>query len=441
MTLADDQRTGPTQVAPRFSGASPSEAVAGGGLLSRRAVLTGAVVAGALSAVPARAGKPDWSEAAKPWQKQPGRPFSRYGQPSVHVKEIERSVTLREGDVAPGNGSSFTPLHLLRGTLTPNGLHFERHHNGVPDIDPDHHRLVIHGLVDRPLRFDFDALLRYPMVSRTVFIECSGNSFRNTFPKVQEVPCGDIHGLISTAEWTGVPLSTLLAEAGVRAQAKWVIAEGADAATMARSIPLAKALDDVLVAFYQNGEPLRPEQGFPMRLVLPGYEGNMSIKWVHRLELTEVPLHARDETSHYTDLLPDGRALQFTFPMGVKSVITQPSAGWDLQGPGYYDVSGLAWTGAGRVTKVEVSADGGATWAEAELQGTPPRHGVVRFRIPWRWDGKPTTLASRATDETGAVQPDRATWIARYGATQRYHYNAIQHWAVDAEGRLRNVYA
>ena len=438
--MSDTTRAKAARIATRFTESSHPRPVAGGGLLTRRAVLRGAVAAAASVVGAAHAEVPAWAAPADPWQKRPGRPPSRAGQPSVHAKEIERTVYTREGDLAPGNGGSFTPLHLLRGTITPSALHFERHHNGIPDIDPDHHRLTLHGLVERALQFDIDTLQRYPMVSRTLFIECSGNSFRHTVAKPAQVTCGEIHGLLSNSEWTGVPLGLLLDEAGVKPEGRWVIAEGADAATMARSIPLSKCLDDVLVALYQNGEPLRPEQGYPVRLVIPGFEGNMSVKWLRRLEVADGPLHARDETSHYTDLLPDGKALQFTFPMGVKSVITQPSPGWDLQGPGYYDVSGLAWTGAGRVEKVEVSADNGATWAEAELQGPALPYAVVRFRIPWRWDGTPVVLASRATDETGAVQPERVDWLRRYGPTQRYHCNAIQRWAVDAEGRLANVY-
>jgi sulfane dehydrogenase subunit SoxC len=282
--------------------------------------------------------------------------------------------------------------------------------------------------------------MRYPMVSRTLFIECSGNSFRNTSQELPQVTCGEIHGLISCSEWTGVPLALLLEEAGIDARAKWLVAEGADAATMARSIPMAKALDDAMVALWQNGERLRPEQGYPMRLVLPGFEGNMGIKWLHRIKATEGPMHARDETSHYTDLLPDGKALQFTFPMGVKSVITQPSPGWALQGRGFYEISGLAWSGADRIAKVEVSADGGKTWAGAELQEPVLAKALTRFRLAWNWNGAPTVLMSRATDQKGETQPTRTAWLQRYGTNQRYHYNAMQAWQVESDGKLRNVH-
>lgn len=424
---------------PRFEAASDDARAAGGGLLTRRAFLRGAVALGMGGVLTAHAAD-EHLAAAKPWQKRAGRPFSAYGQPSRFEQGVERSIVRLYGPIAPGNGASFTPLHRLQGTLTPSGLHFERHHHGVADIDPAQHRLVIHGLVRRPLAFSLDRLIRYPMTSRTCFIECSGNSFPNVAAEAPQLTCGEIHGLVSCSEWTGVPLSVLLDEAGIQPDAEWVVAEGADAATMARSIPIDKALDDVLVALWQNGERLRPEQGYPLRLVLPGYEGNMGIKWLHRIKLTRAPVHARDETSHYTDLLPDGKALQFTFVMGVKSVITQPSPGWRLQGPGYYEISGLAWSGAGRVRSVDISADGGATWAAAELQEPVLSQSLTRFRLPWKWDGGPTVLMSRATDEADRVQPARSAWLARYGAGQRYHYNAIQGWGVDAQGRLANVH-
>lgn len=425
---------------PRFAAVTDTTPAAGGGLLTRRAMLKGMVALGAGAAIPAHAADAHLS-GAQPWQQTPGRPFSGYGKPSTHEKGVERAIVQLYGAIAPGNGASFTPLHRLRGTITPAGLHFERHHNGVADIDPQRHRLLIHGLVKRPLKFTPDRLMRYPMVSRTLFIECSGNSYPNTLPEPPQLTCGEIHGLVSCSEWTGVPLASLIEETGLDPQAKWIIAEGADAATMARSIPIDKALEDAIVALWQNGERLRPEQGYPMRLVLPGYEGNMGIKWLHRLKLAAAPMHARDETSHYTDLLPDGKALQFTFAMGVKSVITQPSPGWALHGRGYYEITGLAWSGADRIEKVEISADGGRTWAAAELQEPVLAQSLTRFRLPWSWNGARTLLMSRATDRRGQTQPTREAWLQRYGAQQRYHYNAIQAWKVNEDGTLANVYA
>lgn len=353
---------------------------------------------------------------------------------------MKRGVFQPFGAVAPGTGASFTPLQSLDGTITPNGLHFERHHNGVPDIDPAQHRLLIHGLVKRPLFFSVDALLRYPMVSRICFIECGGNSFRNTLPEPAQVPCGMIHGLLSCSEWVGVPLATLLAEAGVDTKGKWILAEGADSATMSRSIPMEKVLDDALIALYQNGETIRPEQGYPMRLLLPAWLGNMNVKWLRRVKVTDGPTHTRDETSHYTDLKPDGKARQFTYVMEVKSVITHPSGGMTMHGPGFYQISGLAWSGRGRIAKVEVSADGGQSWAEAALQGPVLPQSLTRFRIPWQWNGGPAMLQSRATDEKGHVQETHKDWAAHYSPANRYHCNAIQTWHVTDEGSVRNVY-
>ncbi|MCU0869612.1 MAG: sulfite dehydrogenase [Burkholderiales bacterium] len=414
--------------------------VAGNGLLSRRAFLRGGVAVGAGALATAVHAADAAPRAVQPWQQVPGAALAPTGAPSPFEPALERKVASLFGASTPGNGVAWTPLERLHGTITPSAVHFERHHHGVPDIDPARHRLLIHGLVRHALRFDVEHLLRYPMVHRQVFIECSGNSFPNAGATAPDLTCGQIHGLVSCSEWSGVPLALLLDEAGIKPSAKWIVAEGADAATMARSIPLSKALDDAIVALWQNGERLRPSQGYPVRLVLPGWEGNMQIKWLQRIAVTDGPQHTRDETSHYTDLLADGRALQFTFVMGVKSVITHPSPGWLLTAPGYHDVSGLAWSGSGRIARVEVTADGGATWADAELQGTAAPFGFVRFRLPWRWDGGPAVLASRATDTDGRVQPTRADWIARYAPNQRYHLNAVQAWRVDEFGELRNVF-
>ena len=424
----------------------PSKGVAGAVLTDRRSflargvTLAGAAVAGGLTSASAARAADSMAPAMMPWQLIPGQPFRAYGQPSRFEEPVKRGVFQPFGAVAPGTGASFTPLQSLDGTITPNGLHFERHHNGVPDIDPAQHRLLIHGLVKRPLFFSVDALLRYPMVSRICFIECGGNSFRNTLPEPPQVPCGMIHGLLSCSEWVGVPLATLLAEAGVDTKGKWILAEGADSATMSRSIPMEKVLDDALIALYQNGETIRPEQGYPMRLLLPGWLGNMNVKWLRRIKVTDGPTHTRDETSHYTDLKPDGKARQFTYVMEVKSVITHPSGGMTMHGPGFYQISGLAWSGRGRIIKVEVSADGGQSWAEAALQGPVLPQSLTRFRIPWQWNGGPAMLQSCATDEKGHVQETHKEWAAHYSPANRYHCNAIQTWHVTDEGSVRNVY-
>jgi sulfane dehydrogenase subunit SoxC len=415
------------------------EVVAGNGLLHRRLFLTqGAALLGGvtlLSAGPASA-EP---LAVPPWMKVPGAHMSAYGQPSRHEGTVQRVVGGTPN--VQGSGVSLTPHHRLHGTITPNSLHFERHHSGVPDIDPDQHRLLIHGAVRRALTFDVASLLRYPTVTRIQFLECAGNSGQNLNPTAPQAPAGVIHGLMSCSEWTGVPLSILLDEAQVERGAEWVLAEGADAAAMSRSVPLAKLMDDAIVALYQNGERLRPENGYPLRLFLPGWEGNMSVKWLRRLKVVSEPTMTRDETSHYTDVLLNGKALILTYPMEVKSIITSPSTGLSLRGPGLYEITGLAWSGLGRVRRVEVSADGGRTWAEAALGEPVLPKSFTRFRMAWRWDGGPAVLMSRAVDESGAVQPTRASLVTERGERPNYHNNAIQAWAVAGSGEVSNVYA
>ena len=405
-----------------------------------RGVAVGAVASGALGVTTAKA------QAAQavpsggvPWQSVPGTPAGGYGQPSAFEKTA-RYIVQPYGEVAPGTGPTFTPIESLEGTITPSGLHFVRNHNGVPTIDPAQHRLLLHGLVKRPLVFTMADLLRYPTVSRTYFLECAGNSSRALTPQPLQIPAGGLHGMVSCSEWTGVPLSLLLREAGVDASASWVLAEGADAVGMSRSVPLEKALDDAMVALYQNGERLRPEQGYPMRLLLPGWEGNMNVKWLRRLKLTAGPTQTRDETSKYTDPLPDGMARQFTFEMGVKSVITRPSSGIKLAGTGFYEISGIAWSGAGRIAKVAVSADGGATWQEAALQGEALPKSLVRFRAPWVWNGSPALLQSRATDERGNTQPTRQGFVSAYANDNRFHNNSVVTWQVNVDGSVKNVY-
>src|SRR5437870_123155 len=313
-----------------------------------------------------------------PWMKSPGAGFNEYGVPSKHESKVTRTL-IRSQPGTTGSGAARTPLEALDGTLTPSGLHFERSHSGVPDIDPDKHRLLIHGLVKRPLIFTMDALLRYPMVSRMHFIECSGNSrvMYNATPPT--LTCGQMHGLVSCSEWTGVPLRLLLAEAGADPSAPWLLAEGADAAAMSRSVPMAKAMDDAFLALYQNGERLRPENGYPVRLFLPGYEGNMNVKWLRRLKVMPTPTMTKDETSKYSDLQADGKSLMFTYPMEVKSVITRPSPGVPLRGAGVHEISGLAWSGNGAIRHVDVSTDGGRTWTRATLASPVLPKALTRF--------------------------------------------------------------
>jgi sulfane dehydrogenase subunit SoxC len=406
--------------------------------LARSAVVVGAAAAG-FNATVAQAAE-EVLPALPKWMRSPGTPMRGYGQPSKFEEPVKRFVAQPYGAIAPGVGPSFTPLESLNGTITPSGLHFERHHNGVPDINRSEHRLLIHGMVQRPLVFTMEALARYPLTSRMCFIECSGNSGRNTAPKPPQVACGMIHGLVGCSEWTGVPLALLLHEAGIDTRASWLLAEGADAAAMSRSVPLEKALDDALIALYQNGERLRPEQGYPVRLLLPGWEGNMNVKWLRRIKVTDTPTHTKDETSRYSELMPEGKARQFTFEMGVKSVITQPAAGLRMQTAGDYEISGVAWSGAGKIRRTEVSVDGGESWREAVLQEPVLSKSVTRFRLPWRWNGERALLQSRATDEKGNVQPQRAIWLAQYAPGQRFHNNMIQTWAIETDGSINNVF-
>lgn len=407
--------------------------VAGGGLLDRRLFLRKGLILATASGAPSALAAPD-----TPWLNTPGAPFSSYGQPSAH----ERLTTRRIGAnrAVPGNGVSFTPLEELEGIVTPNGLHFERHHNGVPQIDPARHTLTLFGRVRQPLVFDVKSLLRYPMRSRMLFIECGGNSNAGWHREPIQRSAGSVHGLISCAEWTGVPVSILLEEAGVDADALWVIAEGADAGAMNMSVPLAKMRDDCLIGLYQNGERLRPEQGYPMRLIVPGWEGVLHVKWLQRLEVSREPVMSRNETSKYTELQPSGKARQFTFTMDCKSLITSPSHGQTLKQPDIYQIVGLAWSGHGRIARVDVSADGGRSWAPAALEPPVQPRCLTRFRIPWRWDGKPTVLKSRAVDDKGHVQPERADLIAARGRAGYFHYNGIVSWAVEDDGLVSHTY-
>jgi sulfane dehydrogenase subunit SoxC len=346
--------------------------------------------------------------------------------------------------VNPTRTASWVPMQNGYGTITPSGLHYERHHAGIPNLDPARHRLVIHGLVDRPIKYSLADLKRFPTISRTYFMECSGTTgtelMKVTQPTVQRT-----HGLVSTSEWTGVPLSTLLKQTGLKPAASWVLAEGADGAVMTRSVPIDKCLSDALIVFGQNGEAIRPEQGYGMRLFLPGWEGNISIKWLRRLEVSDKPFYTREETSKYTDLITKtGKARIFTFTMDAKSVITFPSGEMKLPGPGFYEITGLAWSGRGKIARVELSTDGGQTWSLAALQDPVLPISQTRFRYPWIWPGTPATIQSRATDETGYTQPTHQQLIAERGPLEApgmfYHMNAIQSWGIAADGSVKNVH-
>ena len=358
--------------------------------------------------------------------------------------QFESEARWRFGTPTKESSWTMTPLEHGMGIITPSGLHFERHHGGITTIDPSRHTLLVHGMVEQAKKYSMADIHRFPSISRTMFIECSGNGLTEWSKPTLKTVQGT-HGLTSTSEWTGVPLALLLRESGIKPGAKWVLAEGADAAVMTRSIPLDKCLDDAFIAYGQNGEAIRPEQGYPIRLMLPGWEGNTHIKWLRRLEVSDVPYQTREETSKYTDLMANGIARQFTFVMEAKSVITFPSGEMKLPAPGFYEVTGIAWSGRGKITRLEVSADGGKTWADAHLQGPVLPICHTRFRFPWLWDGKPAVLQSRATDETGYVQPMLKQLTDVRGLNgpigSIYHLNAVQSWAVAADGSVTNVHA
>jgi sulfane dehydrogenase subunit SoxC len=354
-----------------------------------------------------------------------------------------RSPFERPSRLSMGGGarrtSSQTPLQDLTGIITPADLHFERHHAGVPAIDPERYSLLVHGMVERPTVFTLADLKRFPARSVIRFLECSGNggrAYRRDAADLDVTP-QQIDGLTSTSEWTGVPLSTLFREVGASPKAAWFLAEAMDAAVMTRSIPIAKAFDDAMVVYGQNGEAIRPEQGYPVRLFLPGFEGSSNVKWLRRLELADQPFMTREETSKYTDPLADGTARMFSFVMDAKSVITEPASPDRLTGPGWWEIRGLAWSGRGRITRVDVSADGGKTWRPATLDEPVLPKCHTRFRLPWRWDGAEAVLMSRATDETGYVQPTTDALVAARGPATSYHFNNIRAWRVARDGTVR----
>ncbi len=399
-------------------------AVAGGAVLVR----TGSAAADE-SSPPA---DPDWTQATGP-----GVVDRPYGKPS----EFEKDVIRRDVPwltATQQSSVSFTPLQSLDGIITPNGLFFERYHAGRADVDPRQHRLMIHGLVERPLILTMDDIMRFPSVSRIHFIECPANGGME-WREAQLNSLQFTHGMLSCAEWTGVKLSTLLDEVGLKKEAKWVMVEGADAARMNRSLPLEKCLDDCLVVYGQNGEALRPEQGYPLRLLVPGWEGNVSVKWLRRIKIGDEPWFSREETSKYTELMADGKARGFTWVNEAKSVITFPCPEKPVAAPGLYEIRGLAWTGRGKVKAVDVSFDGGVNWHSAQLQEPILSKALTRFTIPWRWDGQPALLESRVVDETGFVQPTIAQLRKVRGSNPIYHNNSIQTWQVKPDGKVYDV--
>jgi len=414
-----------------------------GSKTSRRGFLTSAAAAGgaALTAGAAKAASGDSAILeTQNWNSElgVGVDAAPYGVPSEHEKHVKRrNVEWLTADTV--SSINFTPLHELDGIITPNGLCFERHHGGVAEVEPALHRIMINGLVDTPLVFTMQDLLRFPRENRIFFLECAANSGME-WRGAQLNGCQFTHGMIHNVMYTGVPLRYLLEEAGVKTAGKWIMPEGADASGLTRSIPLEKALDDCLVAFKMNGEALRPEQGYPVRLVVPGWEGNMWIKWLRRIEVGDQPWHHREETSKYTDLLANGKARRFTWEMDAKSVITNPSPQAPLtHGPGPTVLTGVAWSGRGTIPQVDVTTDGGINWHKARISGPSLDKSMHRFYYEFDWDGSELLLQSRAHDNTGYVQPTKDQLRAVRGTNSIYHNNGIQTWSVNAEGVAENV--
>jgi sulfane dehydrogenase subunit SoxC len=420
------------------------------GLPGRRGFMRGAMAAaGALLATPlarsaAGAGDPAILELPA-HSKGLGQPVATdgYGRPSAFEANVQRRQSpgltqTRQASV------SFAPLQSLFGIVTPSGLHFERHHQGWWDIDPAKHRLMINGsderIVKAPRVFTMDDLMRLPSVSRFHFIECGANTGME-WGNVAVPTCQYTHGMLSCSEFTGVPLRLLLERAGVDfKRGRYVLAEGADGSSMTRTIPMELVQSgQVLVAYGQNGEMLRPENGYPLRLVVPGVQGVSWVKYLRRIEVGDQPYGSKDETLHYIDLMPGGLHRQYTSIQECKSVITTPSGGQVLLDTGYFHISGLAWSGRGKVQRVDVSADGGRNWRSARLQSPVLGKCLTRFGIDWVWDGKPALLQSRAIDETGYVQPSYKQLRAVRGSRSIYHNNAVQTWLVQENGEVMNV--
>lgn len=412
--------------------------------LSRRRFLGGAAVAGAglagAGSARAEAGKPDpLITEVQDWSRYLGEGVDKrpYGTPSRFEKNvIRRDVSWLTA--SPESSVNFTPLHELDGIITPSGLCFERHHGGIADIDPANHRLMIHGLVDKPLVFTMEDIKRMPRQNRIHFLECAANSGME-WRGAQLNGCQFTHGMVHNVMYTGVPLKLLLAEAGVKANAKWLLLEGADSSGMNRSLPIEKALDDVLIAFAMNGEALRPEQGYPLRAVIPGWEGNLWVKWLRRIEVGDQPWQAREETSKYTDLLADGRSRRFTFFMDAKSVVTNPSPQAPLKQKGRNVLSGLAWSGRGTISRVDVTLDGGRNWQHARIDGPVLDKSLTRFYVDFDWTGQDLLIQSRAIDSTGYLQPTKEELRKVRGTNSIYHNNGIQTWHVKANGETENV--
>ncbi len=413
-----------------------------GAIPSRRAFLKGAAAAtaGAAAAGAARAEPDPLITEVQPWASSfgDGVDATPYGMPIEFESDvIRRNVPWLTAD--PISSINFTPIHALDGTITPQGCAFERHHSGAIELRKEDYRLMINGLVDQPLIFTYADLERFPRENHVYFCECAANTGME-WAGAQLNGVQFTHGMIHNMEYTGVPLRTLLAEAGVQTEGKWVYVEGADASSNGRSIPMEKALDDVLVAFKANGEALRKEHGYPVRLIVPGWEGNMWVKWLRRIEVLDAPVESREETSKYTDTLEDGTSRKWTWVMDAKSVVTSPSPQSPItHGPGPLVITGLAWSGRGAISRVDVSLDGGANWTMARLGKPGEKMALTRFYLEIDWDGSEMLLQSRAMDDTGYVQPTKAELREVRGLNSVYHNNCIQTWWVKETGEAENV--
>jgi sulfane dehydrogenase subunit SoxC len=408
--------------------------------LSRRRFLA-STTAGVASALVTTQATADTLADVPP--REVGADFSGHGERSkfVHLAMLPEAGPGKRNVDPSAAINSKAPLGKLVGTITPTDLHYERSHSGNPDLDPAKHRLLVHGITRKQLVFTVDDLMRMPSITRTVFIECTGNGWENWKKADPNVTVQNTHGLVSTNEWTGVPLRFLIDLVGKDRRSTWMLAEGADAAGVDRSIPLTEEImDEAFIAYGQNGEPLRPAHGFPIRLITPGLEGNLHIKWLRRLKFGDQPWMTRWETDRYTQLLANGKAMQFQLRMETNSVITSPSGMMEIR-PGYQRITGLAWSGHGKISQVEISTDEGRTWKQAHLNHPVLPKAQTRFQMDWVWDGKPTKIISRSTDEKGNVQPDRKSFIAKMGTNALFHYNAQQTWSIDGDGRVHNALA
>ncbi|MBT3139553.1 sulfite dehydrogenase [Phaeobacter gallaeciensis] len=413
---------------------------------SRRQFLTGAAAAGvgAVAAGAAQANGDPLITQVQEWASATGEGVDAtpYGLPIEFEQDVvRRNVEWLTADTI--SSINFTPIHALDGTITPQGCAFERHHSGAIELRKEDYRLMINGLVDTPLVFSYEDLERFPRENRVYFCECAANTGME-WAGAQLNGAQFTHGMIHNMEYSGISLRTLLEEAGLDAAGdladKWVYVEGADASSNGRSIPMAKALDDVLVAFKANGEALRKEHGYPVRLVVPGWEGNMWIKWLRRIEVTDQAVESREETSKYTDNLANGIARKWTWEMDAKSVVTAPSPQAPIKhGKGPLVITGLAWSGRGAISGVDVSIDGGKTWKEARLAAPGQGKALTRFYLDHVWDGSEMLLQSRARDTTGYVQPTKDQLREVRGLNSIYHNNCIQTWWVKATGEAENV--